>query len=54
MFKLFKKKSESDKLELKYKKLMEEAFKLSTINRTLSDEKTEQANGVLKEIENLK
>jgi hypothetical protein len=51
MFGLFKKKSKVEKLELKYKKLLEEAYKLSTSNRQMSDAKTEEANEVLKEIE---
>ena len=43
MFGLFKKKSEADKLNEKYQKLMEESFKLSTSNRTLSDQKAQEA-----------
>ena len=39
MFNLFKKKSELDVLHLKYRKLLEESHKYSTINRRLSDEK---------------
>ena len=54
MFGLFKKKSETEKLQLKYKKLMEEAHRLSTTNRSASDDKTFEANEVLKEIEKLK
>jgi hypothetical protein len=51
MFGLFKKKSETEKLEIKYQKLLKEAYTLSTTNRTLSDSKTAEANEVLKEIE---
>lgn len=54
MFKFFKKKSKTEKLQEKYKKLLEEAYKLSSSNRTLSDAKTAEANEVLKEIEALK
>ena len=37
MFGLFKKKSEADKLQEQYQKLMKEAFDLSKVNRTKSD-----------------
>jgi len=40
-------------LEKKYKKLLEESFKLSTINRMESDKKMVEAEAVLKEIENI-
>lgn len=53
MFGLFKKKSESEKLQEKYKKLMEEAYKLQSINRTDSDKKYFEADLILKKIENL-
>lgn len=54
MFKLFKKKSEKEKLESKYQKLLKEAYTLSTSNRKLSDSKAAEANEVLKQIELLK
>lgn len=54
MFGLFKKKSEVEKLQQKYKKLMEEAHRLSTTNRSASDDKSFEANEVLKEIDRLK
>lgn len=54
MFKLFKKKSALDRLEEKYEGLLQEAFKLSTVNRKLSDQKTDEAHQVLKEIEAFK
>ena len=54
MFGLFKKKSEIEKLEIKYKKLLEEAYQLSTTNRKNSDNKASEANVVLKKIELLK
>jgi hypothetical protein len=53
MFKLFKKKTELDKLNLKYKKLLEEAHNFSNINRRLSDEKIAEATVILGKIEHL-
>ena len=53
MFGLFKKKSEVDKLQESYKKIMEEAYKLQSINRTDSDKKYLEADNVLKKIESL-
>lgn len=54
MFGLFKKKSKAEILNEKYKKLLEEAFKLSTTNRKESDSKYAEADDILKEIEQLK
>jgi len=54
MFNLFKKKSEAEKLNQKYKQLLEEAHKLSTSNRRLSDVKVAEANLILEEIGKLK
>ena len=54
MFGLFKKKSKVEKLEEKYRNLLEEAHRLSTFNRSKSDEKMYEANEILKEIEALK
>jgi hypothetical protein len=51
MFGLFKKKSKIEKLDLKYKKLLAEAHKLSTTNRRQSDSKIADANEILKQIE---
>jgi len=53
MFGLFKKKSPKENLQAKYKKLLEEAFKLSTSNRKESDNKYAEADALLKEIEKL-
>ena len=53
MFGLFNKKSESEKLQEKYKKLMEEGFKLQSISRSDSDKKYAEADQVLKDIEKL-
>ena len=54
MFNLFKEKSEAEKLNQKYKQLLEEAHKLSTSNRRLSDVKVAEANLILEEIGKLK
>lgn len=51
MFGLFKKKSEIDKLEDKYQKVLKEAYDLSLSNRKLSDSKTAEAEQILKQIE---
>ena len=48
--KLFKKKTELEKLNDKYDSLIEEAFRLSRTNRTKSDEKTSEADEVMSEI----
>ncbi|RYM35171.1 Lacal_2735 family protein [Brumimicrobium glaciale] len=53
MFGLFKKKTEREKLEEKYDKLLKEAYTLSTTNRKMSDQKTYEASEVLKEIDKL-
>lgn len=54
MFGLFKKKSEVEKLQEQYKKLMEEGYKLQSINRSDSDQKYLEADNLLKKIEALK
>ncbi len=54
MFGLFKKKSELEILDAKYKKCMEDAFKLSTSNRGESDKKYKEADEIAKQIEQLK
>ena len=51
---LFRRKSKKQKLEKKYREKLEEAYKMSTINRTKSDELTFQAAEILKELENEK
>lgn len=53
MFGLFKKKSQLDKLQDSYKKLMEEGYKLQSINRSDSDQKYLEADKILKKIEAL-
>lgn len=54
MFGLFKKKTEIEVLEAKYKKLLDEWHKLSTTNRTESDLKYAEAQKVADKIEALK
>jgi len=51
MFGIFKKKTEKEKLEAEYEKLLKESYKLSTINRTASDAKAAEADAILKKIE---
>lgn len=51
MFNLFKKKTKLEKLQIKYRKLLEEARRLSTVDRKLSDAKTAEAAEVLKQIQ---
>jgi len=53
MFTLFKKKSEKEQLQKKYKVLMEESYKLSHTNRKASDNKQAEAEEILKKIEQL-
>lgn len=54
MFGLFKKKSEVDKLNDQYKKLMDESYRLSTVNRIESDLKRAEAEEILKKIDAIK
>ena len=51
MFGLFKRKSELEVLQQKYEKLLAEAHKLSSINRSESDKKVGEADVTLKQIE---
>jgi len=53
MFGLFKKKSAKEKLQKEYAKLLKEAHTLSTSNRKLSDQKTFEAEEVMKQLEKL-
>jgi len=53
MFGLFKKKTAKEKLYDQYNKLTKEAFNLSTSNRKLSDQKTAEAEEIMKKIEAL-
>jgi hypothetical protein len=54
MFGLFKKKNQEEVLQEKYKKILKEAFELSTTNRSASDKKQAEAQEVLEKIEALK
>jgi hypothetical protein len=54
MFNLFRRKTKIEVLNKKYQRLLNEAYKLSTINRKASDQKTAEANLILTEIELLK
>ena len=54
MFTFFKPKSPLKKLESNYKKLLKEAYELSTINRTKSDEKTYEAAQIAIQIQKIK
>lgn len=54
MFGLFKKKSEADKLQDKYKKLMAEAHSLSQRDRRAGDEKMAEAEAVAQQLEALR
>lgn len=49
----FRKKSEKEVLQKKYEKLLEEAYKLSHVNRSKSDEKQAEANYILMKITEL-
>ncbi len=53
MFGIFKKKTEAEKLNKKYDKLMEEGYRLSTVNRKASDEKYAEANKIMEQLEKL-
>jgi hypothetical protein len=51
MFGLFKKKTEKEKLQEEYKKLMEKSYQLSTTDRKQSDILRAEAEEVIKKIE---
>ena len=53
MFGLFKKKSEKEKLQENYAKLLAEAHKISHSNRTASDKLMAEAEEIAKKIEKL-
>lgn len=54
MFGLFKRKTPLEKLQEKYNKLTEEAYKLSKIDRKASDAKQAEAEEVLRQMDALK
>ena len=53
MFGLFKKKSETEKLQEEYQKLMAKAFDLSKTDRAASDLMYAKADDIMKKIESL-
>ena len=53
MFGLFKKKTEKEKLQEQYEKLLKDAHSLSTTNRKLSDKKIFEAEETMKKLEQL-
>ena len=53
MFGLFKRKTEIEKLQDQYKKLMKEGFDLQSVNRSASDQKDMEADQILKKIDTL-
>ncbi|MEP5338638.1 MAG: Lacal_2735 family protein [Algibacter sp.] len=53
MFGFFKKKTEVEKLQEKYNKLMKEWHELSSINRSESDKKYVEAENVAQQIEKM-
>ena len=50
---LFKKKTEREKLELEYKRLMVESYELSKVDRSASDAKVAEADKISKMIDEL-
>ena len=54
MLGIFKKKSPTNTLEKKYKKLLKEAYNLSKVSRTESDRKQAEAQEILEKIELLR
>lgn len=54
MFSFFKKKSEKEKLEEKFKKLMQEWHDLSSINRAASDKKFAEAQKIADQLNSMK
>ncbi|WP_414675564.1 Lacal_2735 family protein [Marivirga sp.] len=54
MFGLFKKKSEKEKLNEEYKKLLAEYHKLSSIDRKKADQKMAEAEEVAKKMDAIK
>lgn len=50
---MFWKKSPADKLKKQYERLMKEAFDLSKIDRKKADEKTAEAEAIMKQLEEL-
>mgnify|MGYP001302975033 FL=1 len=53
MFGIFKRKTEKEKLLVRYKKIKDEAYRLSKIDRRKSDEKEKEANDILDTIDKI-
>ncbi len=53
MFGLFKKKDPREELEKRYKELLAESFRLSTVNRKASDLKRAEAEELIEEMNKL-
>jgi|TARA_X000000368_G_scaffold382585_1_gene339815 hypothetical protein len=53
MFGIFKRKTEKEKLLVRYKKIKDEAYRLSKIDRRKSDEKEKEANDILDAIDKI-
>lgn len=51
MFGLFKKKSEKERLQAQYEKLMQESHRLSHSNRRAADEKFAEAEAIAQQID---
>jgi len=51
MFKLFRKKTKLEKLQIKHKKLLQEAFELQAYNRRDSDAKYLEADKIQQQID---
>ena len=51
MFGLFKKKTEKEKLQDQYQKLLKESHRLSTTNRAKSDKKAAEADEIARKLE---
>lgn len=54
MFSFFKKKSQKEVLQEEHRKLLEEAFKMSSVNRTKSDELVAKAAEIERKIEEIR
>jgi hypothetical protein len=54
MFHFFKRKSPLEVMEIRYRKLLEEAFRLSTTDRKASDQKRAEAEHLALEIDKLR
>jgi hypothetical protein len=53
MFGLFKKKTEKEKLQAEYEKLLKKSYDLSTVNRAESDKVAAKADELAKKIEGM-